>query len=376
MTKSKKRLVKASGRRGASSRWVFRLLILVALTGVISGCETAAYYSQAAQGQWSIWWQRQKVNELLHADDTSPQLKQQLLQVQQYRQFASEQLGLPDNNSYRYYADTERDYVVWNVFAASPFSIEPLQWCFPIAGCVSYRGYFSEQKALDYAQQLQQQGYETYVGGVSAYSTLGWFDDPLLNTFIYRKPLRLAGLIFHELAHQQVYVGGDTVFNESFATAVELAGIERWVQQQRLDPLQVASYQQQRLMQADFVEMLLAFRQQLEQLYAEPVSEQQKQQRKQQLFSESLPIRYQHFKQRWHHTTAFDSWMQQPVNNARLVTVASYHQWVPAFQQLLLEQGSEMGLFYQQVALLARLEKKQRQAQLLVLQNRRHSLSP
>ena len=347
-----------------------KITVVLIFALVLSGCETVGYYSQAAQGQWSIWWQREPISELLASPDTTPELRQQLQRVEAYRLFASQQLALPDNKSYRYYTDIKRPYVVWNVVAAEPLSVEPLTWCFPIAGCVSYRGYFSEQAAIDYAQQLQQQGYETHVGGVAAYSTLGWFDDPLLNTFVSRAPLDLAGLIFHELAHQQVYVAGDTAFNESFATTVELIGVERWAQQQGITPEELNAYHQRRIMRKEFVSLLLDLREQLQALYAQAIPEQEKINTKQQLLEIDFPAQLKQLQQHWGQNTAFAGWLQQPVNNARLSTVASYHQWVPAFQQLLQEQENDLARFYQRVEALAQLDAPSRQVKLLALKQR------
>ncbi len=335
---------------------------MAVLVLILSACESLSYYSQAAKGQWSVWWQRQPLDELIASSATEPELRQQLQQVQQIRRFASNQLSLPENDSYRFYTDLERPYVVWNVTAAEEFSVEPLRWCFPIAGCVSYRGYFSEQAARQYAGQLAEAGYDTYVSGVAAYSTLGWFDDPLLNTFIQRDALSLAGLIFHELAHQQLYIPGDTDFNESFATTVELVGIERWLAAKESDPGLLNAYRQHQLMQQDFIRLLLELRQQLALLYLQPLSTEAKRQRKQQILSAGLQQRYDEFQRCWPDTNVFDHWLQPPLNNARLATIASYHSWLPAFQALLDEESGNLGRFYLRVKALSQLNPEQREA--------------
>ena len=348
-----------------------RLIVLLSLL-LVSGCETVSYYSQAAQGQWSLWWQRQPIDRLVADNSLDPALRQRLQQVLDIRRFASSQLHLPDNDSYRYYSDLQRNYVVWNVFATPEFSVSPRQWCFPIAGCVSYRGYFSEQAARRYADKLKRQGYDTYVGGVAAYSTLGWFDDPVLNTFIKRDEVRLAGLIFHELAHQQLYVAGDTAFNESFASAVEVAGIERWLAQKE-NSEQMAGYLHDQQMYRDFVAMLLRARTRLETLYQQDIPVAQKRLRKQQLFDDIVTIQYPAFKAAWA-TTAnvnnsryYDRWISQTLNNAKLSTLASYYQWQPAFQRILQESGGDMQQFYRRAEALSRLDKAQRRQRLNAL---------
>jgi predicted aminopeptidase len=255
---------------------------------------------------------------------------------------------------------------VWNVFAAEEFSIAPMQWCFPIAGCVSYRGYFSEQAARQYAEQMAEQGYDTYVGGVAAYSTLGWFADPVLNTFIGRDDVRLAALLFHELAHQQVYVPGDTQFNESFATAVEIEGVKRWLAKVDAEPL-LAGYLQHRKIQQDFVSTMLTAREKLDALYQQELPNVDKSDSKQQLLKGIVEDDYAAFVSRWDGLADYDPWVKTSLNNAKLGTIASYHQWLPAFAQLLALENYDLPRFYQRVADLAALDNEQRQVQLSAL---------
>lgn len=352
--------------------------LLVASLLLLGGCESISYYSQVASGHWSVWWQRQPIDELVSGETLSPKLQQRLRSVLTIRDFASAELGLPDNGSYRHYSDIQRPYVVWNVFATQEFSVDPTQWCFPIAGCVSYRGYFAEQAALDYAQGLAEQGLDTYVGGVAAYSTLGWFDDPVLNTFIYRDEVRLAGLIFHELAHQQLYLPGDTTFNESFARAVEIAGIKRWLQAKQ-HPELIAAYLRRQRIHEDFIATMLDTRQQLAVLYQGDLPDEDKRQRKQQIISDVVQRQYLEFKARWGGYTGFDQWMgldlddsaglgsHQPLNNAKLSTLASYHQWLPAMQVLLASCKDNLSCFYRRVSDLSKQDPEQRAQQLLEL---------
>src|SRR5687767_14758623 len=209
-------------------KWLAAILCLA----LIAGCQSLAYYTQAIGGHLKVLAQARPVEDWLTDPATPPELKERLQTARRIREFASKTLKLPENNSYLAYADLERPYVVWNVFAAPEFSVEPRAECFPFAGCVSYRGFYSEHDARRHAEKLRAAGYDVYVGGVPAYSTLGWSDDPLLSTFIRYPDAQLARLVFHELAHQLVYAKNDTTFNESFAVAVEEEGVKRWLEQE------------------------------------------------------------------------------------------------------------------------------------------------
>jgi predicted aminopeptidase len=345
---------------------VLKLVLIVITSLILISCQAAGYYLHVSKGQLELLSQRQNIEELLADESIDPELKQQLESVRTIRQFASERLGLPENASYSSYADLNREYVVWNVFAAEAFSVEPKQWCFLVAGCVAYRGYFDEQEALAFASELSEQGYDTYVGGVAAYSTLGWFDDPVLNTFITRDEPRLAGLMFHELAHQQLYINDDTTFNESFASAVEVEGVRRWLaQKDRPDILQRYLLDKQR--QDDFIATLLEHRKQLEQFYQQALPEQARQSSKQKIQQAFLAGAYQQFKQRWDDYPGYDDWVMNQLNNAKLSTIVSYNQWLPAFQQLLQDNEGDLTLFYQAVEQLGSENKSVRQEALTAL---------
>ena len=354
---------------------VSSLAVLMMLC-LLTGCESLGYYSHVAKGQWQLLQARQPIAELVVNPATDAHLKQRLRSIQMMRSFASRELLLADN-SYRDYVALDRPYVVWNVFAASAFSVTPEQWCFPVAGCVSYRGYFSEQKARNFAEGLSTQGYEVYVAGVSAYSTLGWFDDPVLSTFLYRDDIQLAGLIFHELAHQLLYVAGDTTFNESFASTVEQEGIRRWLQYQQQPEQQSALVLQQyfrhQQMQQDFVTTLLDLREQLNNLYQKPLNHQSMRIKKQQLLAAFKSGSYQVFKARWQ-TDRYDKWIESGLNNAKLSTVASYHQWLPAFEQLLI-LSEDLTDFYQRAIKLSKLSPELRQQALQSLLNKHQQLN-
>ena len=333
---------------------------------LLSACETLHYYSQAAEGQLSIWWRRQPIESLLDDPATDAKLKRRLQLVEEIRSFASSNLGLPDNDSFRYYTDLQRSHVVWNVFAAPEFSVEPLRWCFPVAGCVSYRGYFARGDAELFADKLKRQGLDTYVGGVAAYSTLGWFNDPLLNTFLHYDDVHLAGLIFHELAHQQLYVPGDTTFNESFATSVQNAGVQRWLES-RGNAALMQQYLREQAFQRDFVETLLTLRQRLAVLYASDLAAPQMRRQKQVLLDDFVTGDYAAFKKRWGGSGAYDKWVGSGLNNASLNTVSSYNRWLSAFGNLLAQSGDNFSEFYRRAGQLAEMKPERRREQLLQL---------
>ena len=317
----------------------------------LSGC-SAGYLLQAARGQWQLLRARQPISALIDAPDTDAALRSRLQLVRDARDFASTELGLPDNQSYRSFAALGRPYVVWNVVAAPEFAVTPLHWCFPIAGCVAYRGYFREANARRFAAALAARGNDTLVAGVSAYSTLGRFADPLLDTMLRYGDLELAGTIFHELAHQLIYVKDDTEFNEAFAMSVERAGVERWLAAHgRLDEL--AAYQERQVQQAQVVKLLGAGRAQLAQLYAEPLAPAAMRERKQQLLADTTAtVREYGRSQRVR--SGYDAWLDAGLNNAHLASVATYFDCVPGFLRLLADAGGGMRAYYAKVRTLAK----------------------
>jgi predicted aminopeptidase len=330
------------------------LLILVAL----GGCATLGYYAQSIGGQMEVWDKQRPITELMAASDTAEPLREKLQTVLTIRDFASAELALPDNDSYRSYADLQRPFVVWNVFAAQPFEMSLKRWCFPFAGCVGYRGYFSKTDAQDFAKQIAGDGLETYVSGVVAYSTLGWLDDPLLNTVMKRSPARIAGLIFHELAHQQLYVKGDTAFNEGFASTVEREGVRRWLAMHGSEEERLA-YARFRQRQNDFVGLVTRTRDELQALYGQPLSVTEMRARKTAIQAQ-LRQQFQQLKKQWGGYSGYDAWFAQDLNNAQLAAVTTYGDHVPAFQRLLAEQGGDMAAFYRACARLGELSKEKR----------------
>lgn len=332
---------------------------------LVSGCSSVEYYAQAVSGHLEVMWLAVPIEERLHQADTPVPLREKLERVLAIREFASRELALPDNGSYRRYADLGRPYVLWNVFAAPEFSVAPIQSCFPFAGCVSYRGFYSEQAAQRHAAELGQQGDDVYVGGVSAYSTLGWFSDPVLSTFIQYPESEVARIVFHELAHQEVYIKGDTVFNESFAATVEEEGLRRWLDREGTPALR-AAYADSRRRRSEFTALVLKYRAQLAGFYARPLSAEEKREGKRRLFTE-MNDEYGALKASWGGFAGFDRLLAPGINNAFLVSIASYSEFVPAFRALLAQKKGDLPAFYQAVRDLAKLEKAERDARLAAL---------
>lgn len=347
-----------SGRRALDR--VFTVFVPLAAALLISGCGTVGYYGQLAQGQWQLLRARQPVEQVVANPATDPRLRQRLTQAEQARVFASERLKLPDNRSYRVYADLGRPYVVWNVFATPELSLQPITHCFPIAGCVAYRGYYHQGAARGAAAVMRQEGLDVYVGGVEAYSTLGWFDDPLLSSMLRWDDERLATLIFHELAHQRFYVKDDTAFNESFATFVEQEGTRQWRRARGL-PAEHGDGAGQR---EQFVRLVLASRDRLQAIYAQPSSDGEKRVAKQAEF-QRLRRDYRQIRDRdWGGDTRYDAWVYGPMSNAKLLPFGLYDQWVPAFAALYREVGGDWTKFYRRVEDVGRLPVDERQAAL------------
>ena len=331
-----------------------RIAILTFSLAPLSGC----YLTQAAVGQLEIVAKRRPIAAVIANPATPVPIRERLEYVSAARAFSINELGLPDNNSYRSYADLQRPFVVWNVFATNEFSVEPRRWCFPIAGCVVYRGYFKQESAESYARDLRFSGHDAAVGGVAAYSTLGHFDDPILNTMIGWSDVQLAGTLFHELAHQVVYVPGDSVFDESFATVVEEAGLARWLEK-RGRVQEMRAWYTQRERTEVFIGLLLSARERLRNLYAEKLPPDVMRARKQEEFGR-LKFEYWQQKQKWNGYAGYDRWFDRALNNAHLVSAATYHGCLPKFRELLKSHDGDLQRFYASVRAIADGPKEKR----------------
>ena len=333
--------------------------LLVLLSIALVSCETVGYYSQAARGQLTIVFGREDIQQLLKAQQDLPdELVEKFAKVMAIREFAEIELGLPVGGNYSSYVDIEREHVVWNVFAAPEFSVDPVNWCHPIAGCVAYRGYFSEQSALSYAAKLEEDGFDVYTGGVDAYSTLGWFEDSLLSTVLNRADYQLAGLIFHELAHQLVYLPSNTTFNESFATAVEREGVRRWLtESNEVSNIDAALLGYDR--QQQFVDLVADYRDRFESLYKQETNEPSMRSQKLEL-QQALREEYAALKLQWEGYEGYDGWFSESLNNAQLSTVASYNDLLPFFAAVFEKSNQDFSAFYAEVSRLADLPEQER----------------
>ncbi len=322
-----------------------RQMVLGVLTAMLSGCATLGYYGQAARGQAEILLGRRPLADVIADPASPPELRRKLALAREARAFAVHELGLPDNASYLRYTDLHRPFVVWNVFAAQALALTPIESCFPIVGCLSYRGYFQESKARAYAAALAARGDDVYVGGVAAYSTLGWFSDPLLNTMLVWDDRRLVKTLFHELAHQRVYFPDDTAFNESFAMAVADLGYAHW----RASHGETVDADEEERRDAALIDLLIRHRDALETLYARlDLDDAAKHAGKRAQFA-ALAADYAVLKADWHGDSSYDRWMSEDMNNAKLASIATYHEGVPGFLALFAQCGQSFAEFHRRV---------------------------
>lgn len=340
--------------------------LLVLLVGSLAGCTTLGYYNQAAKGQLALMASARPIADWVQDPATPEPLRERLLKAKEIRRYAAESLGLPDNRSYTAYADLQRPAAVWNVFATPELSLELKTWCYPVLGCAGYRGYFDRADAEAMAAELQAAGYDVNVTAVPAYSTLGWFSDPLLNTFIYATDVELARLVFHELSHQIVYARDDTVFNESFATTVEREGVRRWLAAHGDDGQRAAwaAYTRRR---EEFLALLLAQRRRLGEIFNSSAPVEDKRAAKTAVFDD-LQLEYRRLREeRWNGFAGYDRFFERKLTSAHLAAVGAYNDWVPAFEALLAESGGDLPAFYARVRELGALDKPTRTAALLKL---------
>jgi predicted aminopeptidase len=332
-----------------------RAALAIALIASLSG---GCYLLQSAEGQLSLMSKREPIARVIEEPSTPAKLRAQLQSVTAIRNFASRELGLPDNGSYRKYADIGRTYVVWNVVAAPEFSVDPKKWCFPIVGCVAYRGYFVEARARRFAGGLHARGFDVVVGGVAAYSTLGHFDDPILSTMVNWDDVELAAIIFHELTHQLLYVRNDASFNEALATTVEEEGVRRWLQLQgREQDLAEHLLEHRRYVQV--IALMGETRERLRALYASGLPPPLMRERKREAFA-ALRESYAALREQWGGHAPFDAWFAQDLNNAHLASIATYFACVPGFERELQAAGGNLPAFYRRVRELAKLDQPQR----------------
>ncbi|MEM6639318.1 MAG: aminopeptidase [Pseudomonadota bacterium] len=345
------------------------LTMLVALatlaTASLGGCSRTSFYLQAARGQWALVRAREPLDEVLAGDELDPALRPKLELAHDARQFAVNELALPDNKSYQTYVQLDRSHVLWNVIAAPEFSVDPKVYCFPFAGCVSYRGFFREEAARRETERLQEDGLDAFYGGVGAYSTLGQFADPILSSMLTRADVEVAAVLFHELAHQVVYRPSDATFSESFASFVEREGVKRYLAA-RGRSADFDRYLTSLDRREQFATLVSGARDELRALYALPLPEAEKRRRKSRAI-DGLRARYESLKASWDGYAGYDNWFGRDLNNAHLSSVSTYTQWVPAFGALLAEHDGDLPAFYAAVEALAKQEDGHVQARLIEL---------
>ncbi|RUZ81520.1 aminopeptidase [Mesorhizobium sp. M7A.F.Ca.US.006.01.1.1] len=340
-------------------RAFFRLLVVVIVASGVTGCTSISYYAQSVQGHLRIMTARQDVGKLIEDPSTPKALRARMASASAIRQFATDELALPDNNSYRSYVDIGRDSVTWAVFAAPAFSLTPRTWCFPVFGCVPYRGYFSRKSAIETAVELQKQGMDVYVTGITAYSTLGWSSDPLLSTMFGEDKTYLAALVFHELAHQRVYVRDDSAFNEAFAVAVETTGVRKWLRAAG-DTAALRRYEIARRRKAEFLVLVSQTREELAKVYSDVGTSEQKLAAKTAAI-ERLRMRYRHMRdRRWGRYRGYDAWFASPINNAKLAATSVYSDRVTAFLRLFDLCSGDYVSFYASVRRIGALDQAHR----------------
>lgn len=350
-------LIQTMTVKRATTRCLLALSLLTSLL-LLAACNDGSYLWQCAMGQWTLMSRAKPIDEILEQQTETPEVREQLAKVVKMREFAVSALSLPDNGSYHKYADLGRPYAVWNLVAAPELSIDLNQWCYPIAGCVTYHGYFDEASARAMAADFTTRGFDVDIYGVKAYSTLKWFDDPVLNTFLTGDDLRLAALLFHEMAHQVVYVPNDTAFNESFARTVEREGLRRWLQSTGSAELW-QTYLQREEKSSEFRDFIARTRNALGQVYASNLGLDEKRQAKKDLLQKAVED-YAALKESWNGYSGFDAWMQRGLNNARLSSVAIYNDLVPSFQVMLERVNNDLPAFYAEVEKLGKMPATER----------------
>ena len=333
-------------------RGLIRAAATAAAALLLAGCQLG-YFGHLARGQMAVLEARQPIDALVADADIDPELRRRLAMVAEARRFAVTALALPDSDSYRSFVRLERDYVLWNVFAAPAFSLEPHRWCYLFYGCFAYRGYYDEALAEGEAERLAETGLDVHVGGVPAYSTLGWFDDPLLWSMLYWDDDTLLATVFHELAHERFYLAGDTAFNESFATFVGSEGLRRWAAARGVDAPDTSAGRQRR---ERFVGLIQETRDELGALYAQDDLPADTMRRRKAAIIAALRARYRALREGpWADFAGYDRWFAEPINNAKLLPVGLYHRWVPAFRRLFEAADGDWPAFYRTVKALGAL---------------------
>ncbi len=335
-----------------------RFFISIAIIALLSGCADLGYYWHSVNGHLKLMSQRVDIEDLLADQALAADLRERLTLVGEIRLFAVDRLALPDNASYASFVQLDKPYVLQNLFAATEFSTQLHSWCYPIVGCTSYRGYYDEARLQRYIDSLEKTGLEVYVGQVSAYSTLGWFDDPVLSSFIDWPEYRLAGLLFHELVHQRIYIDDDSEFNESLASAVQQAGTILWLQA-RQQSVQLAGYQLWLNYRREVMQLIASTRGELNQLYAQPIGDDQKRLQKRVIFARAVKT-HAAIAQARGIADGYSDWFASEMNNAKMGSVSVYNARLPAFLKMIEFYQGDFAAFFVYVEQLGELPRMAR----------------
>lgn len=345
-----------------------RLLSILLVVVFLSGCAELQYYGHAISGQFDVLSKRRPITEVLEDPATKPEVSEKLKMVQRMHDFAISDLSLPDSDSFRSYSDVERDYVLWNVFATPELSLETKQWCYPFFGCLNYRSYFEKAYAESIARELEQEGWDVHIAPSPAYSTRGFFADPIYNPMLRYDDLTLAGILFHELAHERVYFKNDSELNESFAVAVQNEGVRRWLAHEQR-PQYYIDYKIDQKQEEQFISLLLKYREKLDTVYQSPQGDDKKRMQKTRLLK-ALRLEYFELKNQWNGYAGYDHWFNKPLNNARLAPIGTYHGHVDAFAALLNSHHGNWIKFYLHVEEMAELPVEKRRQLLLEIKKK------
>ena len=344
---------------------MYRLIVTGALCLVLlnaTGCAELAYYGHVFSGQVEVLNARRDFDEILHDPTTPVETRRKILALRDMRGFAEQTLRLPASNSFRAYADLRRPFVLWNLYATPEFSLAPKAWCYPSLGCINYRSFFDKGCANRQAAILRAAGWDVYLAPAPAYSTGGWFDDPVYNSMLRYADVDMAAMLFHELAHERLYVADDTTFTESFATTVELEGIRIWLRARGASQ-SLGEYQRARRREREFIALLLEYRERLAHVYEGQQAVSGKRHRRQALFADLLAA-YEKLKASWGGYAGFDAWFARGTNNAMLVPIGTYNDYVPALRALFAREEHDWTRFYRAAEALATLPLERRKQQL------------
>ena len=336
-----------------------RVLFLLVVIFLLSACSDIGYYWHSTKGHLSIMNKRVDIDDMLQQPDLDPSLRQRLLLVQQIRTFSISTLSLPDTGSYTNYASLDRPYVLQNLFAAGEFSTQLHSWCYPIVGCTNYRGYYDEKLLSEYVDQLKAQNFDTYINYVTAYSTLGWFDDPVLSSFIDWPDYRLAGLLFHELTHQRIYIDDDTQFNESLAVAVQQAGTELWLKSAQ-DDAQIDEFRRWIEYRNEVISLIEQTGEKLDQLYKTEMDETLKRDKKATIFAGSRED-YLVIARRLNYNGGFEDWFAGELNNAKIGSISAYNTHAPAFLAMITALNYDFAAFFDHVDEIGAMDRAARE---------------